>query len=375
LITIQQVDPRNKKQVNEFIQFHYDLYAKCPQWVPPFKSDVRNMLNPEKHPFYDHSQGAFFIAKENDHTVGRLVVFENIPYNTYHGKKLAGFTLFDSINNQEVANSLFEKAFEWAKEKNLDEIIGPKGFGPFDGYGMLIEGFQYRQVMNMMSYNYEYYPSLVEQAGFSKLVDFVCTRIKIEDLFLPDRVEEIATKVLEKGSFKVKRFKSKNELKSWARRIGQAYNKTFVKNWEYYPLSDHEIDYVMKDLMMILDPQLIKLIQYKEELVGFLVAFPDLSAAMQRHGGGITPWGILDLLRETKKTKRVILNGLGIVPELLGRGGNALLYSEMVKTVKDWGFDDIELTQMAETAVQVRKDMEKFGAVTIKNHRVYHKTI
>ena len=254
-------------------------------------------------------------------------------------------------------------------------MIGPKGFGPFDGYGILVEGYQHRQVMNMMSYNFEYYPGLVEHAGFSKLVDFVCTRIKMEDLFLPERVEEIATKVLAKGSFKVKRFNSKKELKTWARRIGQAYNQTFVKNWEYYPLSEHEIDYVMKDIMMILDPQLIKLIQYKEELVGFLVAFPDLSGAMQRHGGSITPWGILDLLRETKKTKRVVLNGLGVIPELLGRGGNALLYSEMVKTVKDWGFEDIELTQMAETAVQVRKDMEKFGAVTIKNHRVYQKTI
>jgi len=375
VITIQKIDPRNKNHVNEFIQFHYDLYAKCPQWVPPFKADVRNMINPKIHPFYEHSNAAIFIAKENGNTVGRIIVFENIPYNTYHDKKMAGFTLFDSINNQEVANSLFDKAFEWAKDKKLNEIIGPKGLGPFDGYGILIEGYQYRQVMNMMSYNYEYYPGLLEQAGFSKLVDFVCTNIKMENLYLPERVEEIATKVLEKGSFKVKQFNSKKELKSWARRIGQAYNQTFIKNWEYYPLSEREIDYVMKDLMMILDPKLIKIIQYHEELVGFLVAFPDLSAAMQRHGGRITPWGILDLLRETKKTRRVVLNGLGIIPELLGRGGNALLYSEMVKTVKDWGFDDIELTQMAETAVQVRKDMERFGAVTIKNHRVYQKTL
>ena len=230
LITIIKVDPSDKKQVNEFVQFHYDLYSKCPQWVLHLKQTFENVKS-TKHPFYEHSKVAFFIAKENGDAVGRIGVFDNIPYNTFHGKKQAGFTLFDSINNQEVANSLFNKAIEWAKENNLDEMIGPKGFGPFDGYGILVEGYQHRQVMNMMSYNFEYYPGLIERAGFSKLVDFVCTRIKMEDLFLPERVEEIATKVLAKGSFKVKRFNSKKELKTWARRIGQAYNQTFIKNW------------------------------------------------------------------------------------------------------------------------------------------------
>ena len=60
---------------------------------------------------------AFFIAKENGNTVGRIGVFENIPYNSYHGKKQAGFTLFDSINNQEVANSLFNKALNGRRKR------------------------------------------------------------------------------------------------------------------------------------------------------------------------------------------------------------------------------------------------------------------
>ena len=373
MITTQKIDSTNKNQVNQFVQFHYDLYKDCPQWVPPFKADIRNMLNRQKHPFYDHSDAAAFIAIDGGKTVGRIIVFENKPYNNYHNKRQAGFTLFDSIDDVEVANQLFNEAFRWAKARQLTEIIGPKGFGPFDGYGVLIEGYEHRQAMNMMAYNYPYYPGLFEQAGFEKLVDFVCDYIKVKDFNLPEKVEIIATKVLEKGSFSVKKFKSKSELRKWGRRIGQAYNDTFVNNWEYYPLSEREIDYVMGDLMMILDPKLIKLIEYKNELVGFLVAFPDLSAAMQRHGGNITPWGIIDLLRETKRTKQVILNGVGIIPELHGRGGNALLYYEMQKTVKEWGFADAEQTQMAESAVQVRKDMESLGAVPIKNHRVYKK--
>ena len=174
MITTQKIDSTNKNQVNQFVQFHYDLYKDCPQWVPPFKADIHNMLNRQKHPFYDHSDAAAFIAIDGGKTVGRIIVFENKPYNNYHNKRQAGFTLFDSIDDVEVANQLFNEAFRWAKARQLTEIIGPKGFGPFDGYGVLIEGYEHRQAMNMMAYNYPYYPGLFEQAGFEKLVDFVC---------------------------------------------------------------------------------------------------------------------------------------------------------------------------------------------------------
>jgi len=47
-----------------------------------------------------------------------------------------------------------------------------------------------------------------------------------------------------RGTLKVKRFASKGELVQWSGRIGQAYNRAFVHNWEYYPLSDREIEHI-----------------------------------------------------------------------------------------------------------------------------------
>ncbi len=44
------------------------------------------------------------------------------------------------MNDQEVANALFETVFEWAKKRGLTKMVGPKGFGPLDGYGIQIEG-------------------------------------------------------------------------------------------------------------------------------------------------------------------------------------------------------------------------------------------
>jgi hypothetical protein len=160
-------------------------------------------------------------------------------------------------------------------------------------------------------------------------------------------------------------------LKKWAKRIGDAYNKTFINNWEYYPLTDREVKLLLDNLLVIADPKLIKVILYKDDIVGFLFAFPDVSAALQRQGGRITPWGIIDIMLEIKRTNWVSLNGVGILPEYHGRGGNAILYNEMLKTIMNYKFEHAEETQMADSAIQVRRDMVTVGAEIYKAHRIF----
>jgi hypothetical protein len=78
------------------------------------------------------------------------------------------------------------------------------------------------------------------------------------------------------------------------------------------------------------------------------------------------------LLRELKTTQWFDLNGIGILPEYQGMGGNALLMDALVNSIqKNKRFIHAELTQVAETAVQMRKDLENLGVRYYKNHRVY----
>lgn len=378
MINIELVETKNSKQVKEFIQFHYDLYQETAQWVPPFFSDIQLMLNKAKHPFYEQNDADFFVAKKDGKIVGRIAAMENRSFNKYHGTKKIQFYLFDSIDDQEVTDRLFERVAGWGKARGLNEIVGPKGFSAFDGYGIQIEGFEHRQMMNMMNYNFPYYVRLMEKAGFEKEVDFVSCYLKRENYVLPEKVREVARRVKERGTFKVVQMKSKKELKQWAQRIGRAYNKTFINNWEYYPLTEGEVDLILKNLLSVAIPSLIKLITYHDEIVGFLLGFPDVSAAMQRHGGHVslaTPFAILDIMNELKKSNWVSLNGAGVLPEFHGRGGNALLYYEMEQTLNSFAFEHAELTQVAETTKQMRKDLITSGGVAYKNHRVYHKKI
>ena len=372
MISIQKTDIASRQEVKEFVNLPFKIYSDTPQWVPPIINDIKVMLNPQKHPFYEHSQAEFFTAKDGDEIVGRLAVLENIPYNKYHGKKQASFYLFESIDDFSVTEKLFQRGFEWAKQRGLSKIVGPKGFSGFDGYGVLVEGFQHRQMMTMMNYNKPNYPQFLEKLGFKKEVDWVSCYTSISTFRLPEKVNEVARRVEEKGTFKVLNFKSKRELMKWAWQIGQAYNKTFINNWEYYPLTEREIQFVVDNVLVVALPELIKTITYKDEIVGFLFAFPDISAALQRQKGALTPWALMDYLRELKKTEWVSFNGVGILPELHGRGGNALLFSEIVKTATRFdNFVHGELTQVAESATQMRKDLQNLGVKPYKNHRIY----
>ena len=375
MVTVDKIDTSSKTQVRHFIEFPFRLYNQHPQWVPPLFIDAEAQLNRNKHPFYEHSEADFFIATRQGRVVGRIAALHNRRFNQYHGTKQGQFYLFDCEEDDEAARALFGRVFEWAQQRGLDSVVGPKGFGVLDGYGLLVEGYEHRQMMTMMNYNFPYYVQLTESNGFSKEVDFVSCYLSADAFRLPERVHHIADRVQQRGALHVQRFRTKSDLRAWAKRIGQAYNQAFVNNWEYYPLTEREIAFLLENLLTIADPRLIKVITHEDDAVGFLFGFPDLSAALQRARGHLLPFGLVDLLLEMRRTKWVALNGAGILPQFHGRGGNALLYSEMEKTIREYNFLHADLTQVAETALQMRNDLVNLGGKPYKNHRVYNRRL
>jgi GNAT superfamily N-acetyltransferase len=375
MLTIVPVDPLDRSAVRRFLRLPFRLYANHPLWVPPLGIDAATQLDPRRHPFYEHSAAAFFLAVRDGQDVGRIAALENRPFNRYHATRQAQFYLFECVEDQEVARALLDQAAAWARARSLDTLVGPKGFGALDGYGMLVDGFEFRPAMTMMNYNPPYYPRFLETLGFKKEVDFISCYLRRGHIHLPDRIHRIAERAAARSGLRVVRFRTKAELRAWAGRIGELYNRTFVHNWEYYPLSPREIRFLTDNLMTVADPKLIKLIAHGDDVVGFLFAFPDLSAALQRCRGRLLPFGLIDLLLEGGRTRWLAINGAGVLPEFQGRGGNALLYTELERTLAESRLLHADLTQVAESAVQMRRDLINVGGVPYKNHRVFRKAI
>src|ERR1700730_11135074 len=121
-LEINQVEARADRDA--FIKFPWRIYANDPAWVPPLVLERKEFLS-RKHPFYEHGDAALFLARAGGEIVGRVMASHDPSYNSLHGTNLGCFGLFDSIDDQEVADALFEAAAAWLRARGRDEIMGP----------------------------------------------------------------------------------------------------------------------------------------------------------------------------------------------------------------------------------------------------------
>ncbi len=368
---VRPLDLASRRDVRRFVQFPFELYADSPHWVPPLVSGVRLALDPDRHPFYRHSTAAFFVAEEGEGTLlGRLAVLNHRPYNEYHDRRAAFFHYFDVVDDLAVARALFEVAGSWARKQGLDTLLGQKGFLRSDGMGVLVEGFEHRAAPGV-PYNYPYYGPLLERLGFEKEIDYDSGYLS-GDYELPRRIYDIAERVRERRGFEIQSFRSKRELRVWLPAIQRVNNEAFTQVWGYYPMDRAETELIGKQLLSIADPELIKLVVKGAELVGFVFLFPDVGAALQKARGRLWPLGWPHLLWAFKHSRRLVANGIGLLPRYQGLGANALLYTELIKTVRARGWaEHCDIVQIAETNAKSLGEMAAAGVRWYKKHRIY----
>jgi hypothetical protein len=371
---IHRLEPSNRRDVNRYIEFPFRLYRDSPLWVPPFVNEVRAQLDPRRHPFYQHSEAAFFLALEGDEVVGRIAVLDNARYNEYHGKRTAFFYQFDVVNDRSVSRALFGAAFDWARGRDLDLMWGPKGFMAADGQGLLVEGFEHRPALGM-AYNYPYYGELVEDAGFGKQLDFISCYLD-RQMSIPSRFLEVAEKVKRRRGFRAVRFRTKAELRAMIPRVAAVYNESFVEVQGYVPVTEAEAKAIGDRILSVADPTLITLLMKGGNLAGFVLAYPDLSAAIQRCRGRLWPTGWYHLLREFKRTRWLNFNGAAILESYRGLGGNALLYAELYHTLtRCTQYQYADLVQVQETNSRMIQELQALEVKPYKKHRLYRRSL
>jgi hypothetical protein len=369
-----RLDLTNRRDVRRYVEFPFRLYRESPLWVPPFVDEVRAQLDPGKHPFYQHSEAAFFLACEGDEVVGRVAVLDNARYNRYKGEHTAFFYHFDVVNDRAVSRALFDAAFDWARGRGLDLMWGPKGFMAADGQGLLVEGFEHRPALGI-AYNYPYYGELMEDAGFEKQLDFISCYVD-RQMSVPGRFLEVAEKVKRRRGFRTVRFRNKAELRAAIPRVAAAYNSAFIEVQGYVPITEAEAQAIGDRILSIADPTLITLLMKEDEIVGFVLAYPDLSAAIQRCRGRLWPTGWYHLMREFKRTQWLNFNGGAILEPHRGLGGNALMYAELYHTlVGDDQYQYGDLVQIQETNTRMIRELQALEVKPYKKHRIYRRSL
>ncbi len=373
-MTIVELDTNDRHRVGQFLDLPFRLYANIPQWVPPLEIDARAVLNRRRHPYYQHSDAVFLLALEGERVVGRLAMLNNRRYNDFNHEQTAFFYLFECEDNREVATAMFEAGAAWARARGLNKIIGPRGFTPFDGFGLLVKGFEHRPAFGL-PYNPPYYPALVEAAGFEPQSELVSGYLNARTFRLPERIHRLSELVQQRRGLRVTRFRSRRELRAVLPRLREIYNSSLTSVGGGLPLTEAEVKSLADQMLWFADPRLIKLVFKGEALVGFLFAYPDISAALQRTHGRLFPLGWLDLWLELRRTKWININGAGIAAEHRGAGGTAVLFSELAKSVAEGGFEHADIVQISVENANMQREMRDLGIDFYKTHRVYQKRL
>lgn len=361
--------------IRRFISYPKGLYSGDPYWIPWFDADMGEILE-RRHPFFLSGDAEFFLALDGEEPAGRIMALDIPAYRKEHGTEGAFFYFFDfAEGGLDAARSLLEAAASWARERGLRTMEGPFLFGGASGSGLLIEGFDSPPPMTMMLYNRPHYAGIYAALGMEKKYDLLSFRLDPESFVLSDRITRAAELVRKRSGLSVLRFQKKRDMRAFADQVASLYNLTIADHPEDYPLSDAELARVKKDLLFISLPSLIKVLADGEKAVGYLFAFPDLGPQMRRAKGRPGLLAIAGLLAAMKKPKRLLMNGMGLLKEYRGRGGNALLYAELTDTVLKSGAVDAELVQINEGTELMLKDLETLGAKLVKRYRVYLKAL
>ncbi len=369
---IIQVDTDNRHQARQFLDLPFMIYRETPQWVPPLSSDASRMLDRKKNPYYRHSEAVFFLALQgNGNAIGRLAVLDNCRYNEYNRERTAFFYLFECVDDQEATNGLFSQAVQWSRQRGLDKIIGPKGFTTLDGLGLLVKGYDRRPAFGL-PYNLPYYAALVEGAGFQPENELVSGYLNSQ-MVLPDRIQRAAELIQKRRGLSVSEYRNRRDLKALIPRLHTLYNNSLSGTTGNVPLTDEEVKTLANQLLWFANPRLIKIIWKGEEPVGFLLAYPDISAAIQRTGGRLWPFGWIDMLLELKRTKWINVNGAGIIEQYRGLGGTALLFAAMYNSVKNTGYEHADLVQVGVENERMQRELRELGIQFYKTHRVYQR--
>lgn len=369
IVEIASKDLKNQKA---FIEFPFELYKNTPQWVPPLKNDIRQIFKPN-YAFYQYGEAIFFLVLSNSGKVlGRLAVANNHRYNDFNKTKTAFFYYFDCIDDSSVARALFSKGFKWAKNQGLNRILGPKGFTVLDGFGLLIKGFEHRPAFGQ-AYNPAYYQALIEDQGFSKVNDNFSGRVN-KSVAVPEKIARAAELVKKRMGFSVPLLKTKADLRKVACEFQKLYNESLAAPAGNPPITDEDMAILVNQLLWIADPRLIKLIYKDGKTIGWLLVYPDIGAALQRIKGRMFPFGWLHILRESKHSDWVNMNGIGIVEEYQRLGATAILYDEFYRSIMESDqYKYAEILQIREDNINSLMEVGNIEVDFHKTHRLYEK--
>ncbi len=358
---------REKKQ---FLNLPWMLYRDDPNWVPPLRMDQKEMVGFARHPFYAVNERQAFLALRDGEPCGRVLAIINHGHNERFDERRGFFGFFESVDDQEVADGLFEAVEQWFAQRDIHCLRGPCNPSLNYTLGLLVDGYDSMPTF-MMTYNPPYYERLVEEYGFRKTQDLYAFWGSIDMLpKVQERWKPVVEQIIERLGIHLRPLNRKRFLED-VELFLSIYNKSLTNTWGFVPMSEAEVRHTAAGLRYLMVPEMAIAAEIDGKTVGAAFGLPDYNPRIKAIDGRLFPFGFLKLIRNKSAIKRVRFISANVLPEYQLHGVGLALMHGMVPLGLEWGLQEAEFSWVLESNSLSRGALEKSGTKRAKTYRLY----
>ena len=370
------------KEVSGFKHFHAvlrEVYRGNKQYVYPLQGDIEGILSAKNKAYDGTNLKLWVVLEDGKRPVGRIAAFIDRERNEELDLPVGGLGFFESIENDRVAELLFEAAEGWLREAGMHAVDGPINFGERDKFwGLLVRGW-YRPLYQE-TYNPPYYQRMFEDRGYMAHEQCLTMRGVVSE-FPGERLAGLAARVRERYGVYTKQI-DKNNLPSAANDFAEAYNAAF-NHWPYFkPMTGEDVLPTFKEMKPIMDPHLTCLAYNNEDRpIGMAGLIPDINCFMQGVNGKLDWKGLprfLYRLKFQKQPRNCKGVAFGIVSEYQRMGVYPLMVDAMFQSGNQHNSRTYKYVDMAtirgHNEVMV-KTCEKMNTKVHREHIAYRKAL
>jgi len=369
-ISIHKVEtPRQRRK---FTTFPWEIYRDDPLWVPPLLPERMKQLDPERGTFFNHGEAAFFMAYQNGKLVGTIMAAEDFSSNELRGLNDGMFGFFECVDDQAVANQLFDTARAWIKSRGLSRMVGPFHQDYDSAYGVLIEGRD-RPPAISCGHTPPYYENLVVSYGFKPYrPDNIAYAVDItEETRQFKLLHKLAERAAERGTAVIREAR----LEEWdkeADRVHYLLNKALAHLDDFVGWDRQALDDTLAPFKKYADPELVLFADVSDQTVGFFPGIPNLNEILHNVNGLRYPWDYVKMLYyRHMQPKGLAIKSVLVLPEYWGTGVSLMLFSEMLKRAQANGYEWVDLSLTSEDNPRTPMLAERLGGKLYKRYRVY----
>ena len=372
-----------KGDLDAFIEIAFELNKGDPNWVPPLRIEVRELLDPKKNPFFEHAKVQLFLARRGGEVVGRISAhYDELalaqPPEQGSGPGTGNWGLMEAADEAVMA-ALIARAEEWLREQGMTRVLAPMSLSVWDEPGLLTKGHDHPPMI-MMGHHNAAYQGWVEAQGYETAKRLLTYDLRIEDGF-PPLIDRIVASGEKSSRIHVRMVDTKN-FEDDAAICMHILNSAWSTNWGYVPFTEAEKVYASNKLKP-LTKQGANMIAFVDgEPAAFMLSWPDINLKLKDYGGKLFPFNWLKLLWWLRNPDslnwRVPL--MGVIPKYQNSRMASQLAFMMIEYIRRYsvGRFDAERAEVGwilEDNQGMVAIADAIGAKVNREYRLYHKDL